>query len=325
MRQIEIRQPGGPEVMHVGEAARPRPGSGQVLIKVAAAGVNRLDCLQRAGHYPPPPGASPIPGLEVAGQVMEVGPEVGDLQPGDAVCALLSGGGYAEWAVADAALCLPVPKGMDMAHAAALPEAAFTIWSMLWQRCALRAGETILVQGGSSGIGSFAVQLARAFGHTVLATAGSAEKCAAVSRLGASHVIDYQAQDFATAVLGLTDGRGVDVILDMVGGPYLARHLDCLAEDGRLAIIAFLGGTRGEINTAQLLKKRLTVTASTLRNREPAFKYAIARQLRQEVWPLLDAGLVMPLLHECLPLAEAPAAHVALEEGRVIGKLVLLP
>lgn len=325
MRQIEIRQPGGPEVMQVVEAARPQPGPGQVLIKVAAAGVNRLDCLQRAGHYPPPPGASPVPGLEVAGHISEAGPDVGDLQPGDAVCALLSGGGYAEWVLADAALCLPLPCGMDMAHAAALPEAAFTVWSMLWQRCALQPGETLLVQGGSSGIGSFAVLLARARGHTVLATAGGAGKCAAVSRLGASHVIDYRAQDFAAAALDLTGGRGVDVILDMVGGPYLARHLDSLAEDGRLAIIAFLGGARGEINTAQLLKKRLTVTASTLRNREPAFKHAIARQLRQEVWPLLDAGHISPLLHECLPLSEAPAAHAALEAGRVAGKLVLLP
>lgn len=325
MRQIEIRQPGGPEVLHLVEAARPRPGAGQVLLKVTAAGVNRLDCLQRAGHYPPPPGASPIPGLEVAGHVLELGPGVTHLQAGDAVCALLSGGGYAEYAVADAALCLPLPQGMDMAHAAALPEAAFTVWSMVWQRCALQAGETLLVQGGSSGVGSFAVQLARARGHTVLATAGGPEKCAAVRRLGANHVIDYRAQDFAAAVLDLTGGRGVDVILDMVGGPYLARHLDILADDGRLAIIAFLGGARGECNTSQLLRKRLTVTASTLRNREPAFKHAIASQLRLQVWPLLDAGLLSPLLHESRPLAEASAAHAALEGGWVSGKLVLLP
>lgn len=325
MRQIDIRAPGGPEVLELHTAQTPLPGPGEVLLTVAAAGVNRLDCLQRAGHYPPPPGASPVPGLEVAGRVAAVGEGVDQLQVGDAVCALLTGGGYASHAVAAADLCLPVPDGLTMEQAAALPEAAFTAWSMVWQRCQLQPGETLLVQGGSSGVGSFAVQLARALGHTVYATAGSAAKCAAVARWGAAAVFNYRDQDWAAAVLDATGGRGVDVVLDMVGGPYLTQHLDVLAVDGRLALIAFLGGARGELNTAQLLKKRLTLTASTLRNRPLAFKAAIARQLREQVWPLFADGRLSVVVDACVPLAEAAAAHERLEQGNVVGKLVLCP
>lgn len=325
MRQIEISCYGEPDVLQLVDVDQPKPGPGQVLIQVAAAGVNRLDCLQRAGLYPPPPGASAIPGLEVSGHVVAVGPSVIGVKVGDAVCALLSGGAYAEFAVADAVLCLPLPRGMDVEDAAALPEAAFTVWSMVWQRAGLAAGETLLVQGGSSGIGSFAIQLARARGHTVYCTAGSPEKVELASRLGANHVIDYHTKDFVAEILSLTQGRGVDVVLDMVGGPYLSRHVDVLAEDGRLALIAFLGGAKGEVNVAKMLKKRLTLSASTLRNRPLSFKEALARQLRAEVWPLLDAGLIRPAIHARLPLQQAADAHRALEAGTVAGKILLIP
>lgn len=323
MRYVQICEPGGPEVLQLAEMADPQPGPGQVLIRTQAIGVNRLDCLQRAGHYPPPAGASPIPGLEVAGHIVALGPQVQGWREGDAVCALLSGGGYAELVVADAGVCLPVPESLSMVEAAALPEAAFTVWSMLWQRCQLQPGETLLVQGGTSGIGSLAVQLAAALGHRVLATAGGEHKCACLRRLGEVEVIDYQQQDFVQRALELTGGRGVDVILDMVGGPYLARHVEALAMDGRLAIIAFLGGARGELSTAQLLRKRLTITASTLRNRELAFKERITRELLQHVWPLVQAGRVRPVIQRTLPLAEAAKAHAQLEGGEVCGKLVL--
>lgn len=323
MQCIEIREPGAPEVLQLASRPDLQPGPGQVLIEVAAAGVNRLDCLQRAGHYPPPPGAPDIPGLEVAGHIVALGAGVQRWQVGDAVCALLSGGGYASQALAEADLCLPVPEGWSLMQAAAVPEAAFTVWSMVWQRCALQPGESLLVQGGTSGIGSFAVQLARALGHPVLATAGGVHKTGWLRQLGVEHAIDYQTEDFVARTLELTGGRGVDVVLDMVGGPYLARHVEALAVDGRLAIIAFLGGARGELSTAQLLRKRLTVTASTLRNRDLPFKAAIARALQQQVWPLLHKGAVRPCVQAVLPLADAAQAHRLLEQGGVTGKLVL--
>lgn len=325
MRQIEISSYGAPEVLVEMQADRPLLAAGRVLIKVAAAGVNRLDCFQRAGHYPPPVGASPIPGLEVSGEIIAVASDVVSLRVGDRVCALLTGGGYAEYAVADAALCLPVPDGFSLEDAASLPEAAFTVWSMVWQRAALKSGESLLVQGGTSGVGSFAVQLARALGHSVYATAGNSQKCELAKQLGALQAFDYKTQDFVREILTQTDNRGVDVILDVVGGPYLNRHLDVLAEDGRLAIIAFLGGASGELNVARLLKKRLTVTASTLRARSLEFKAQIAQELQSRVWPLLQAGLIKPVIHSRLPLSAAAAVHQMLEQGQVMGKVLLIP
>lgn len=325
MRQIEISSYGAPEVLVEVQADRPCPAAGQVLIRVAAAGVNRLDCFQRAGHYPPPVGASPIPGLEVSGEIVEVASDVDSLRVGDRVCALLTGGGYAEYAVADAALCLPVPAAYSLEEAASLPEAAFTVWSMVWQRAALKSGESLLVQGGTSGVGSFALQLARALGHSAYATAGNSQKCELAKQLGALQAFNYKTQDFVQEILTQTDGCGVDVILDVVGGPHLNRHLEVLAEDGRLAIIAFLGGASGELNVARLLKKRLTVTASTLRARSLEFKAQVAQELQIKVWPLLQAGLIKPVIHSRLPLFAAAEAHQILEQGQVMGKVLLIP
>lgn len=325
MRQIEVSSYGVPEVLAEVRADCPCPSAGQVLIQVAAAGVNRLDCFQRAGHYPPPLGASPVLGLEVSGEIVEIAPDVVSLSVGDRVCALLTGGGYAEYAVADAALCLPVPVGCSLEESASLPEAAFTAWSMLWQRASLKSGESLLVQGGASGVGTFAVQLARAMGHSVYATAGSLQKCELAIRLGAKHVFNYKTQDFVREILTLTDNHGVDVILDVVGGPNLNRHLDVLAEDGRLAIIAFLGGASGELNVARLLKKRLTVTASALRARSLEFKTQVAKELQGKVWPLLQVGLIKPVIHARLPLSAAAEAHQMLEQGQVMGKVLLIP
>lgn len=323
MTAIEITTPGGPDVLKPCTRPLPQPAAGEVLIRVAAAGINRPDCAQRAGAYPAPPGASDLPGLEVAGEIVAVGSEVGDWHVGEAVCALVNGGGYAEYCTAPAGQVLPWPQGLSAIEAAALPETYFTVWSNVFQRGRLAAGEILLVHGGASGIGSTAIPLARARGARVFATAGSALKCAACTQLGAELAIDYREQDFAEAVKAATGGRGVDVILDMVGGDYLPRNLSALAVEGRLVMIAGLHGYKAEINLWTVMAKRLTVTGSTLRPRSAADKAAIAAELRAEVWPLLAAGQLKPLIHASLPLAEAAAAHVLLESNAVSGKLVL--
>ena len=326
MRAVEITSYGLPDVLRLGERPVPVPGAGELLIRVAASGVNRPDVLQRTGHYPVPPGASDIPGLEVAGVV-----EGGDaaamkqagIKVGDRVCALVAGGGYAELCVAPVAQCLPVPHGLSDAEAASLPETSFTVWSNVFDRGRLQKGETLLVQGGTSGIGVTAIQLGKAMGATVIVTAGSDEKCAACLALGADHAVNYNTEDFVEAVKRITDGAGVDVILDMVAGDYVARELACLAEDGRLVIIAVQGGVKSEINAGQVLRRRLTVTGSTLRPRPVAFKAAIAQSLLQRVWPLLEKGTVKPVIHSSFPAADAAAAHTLMEAGRHVGKIVL--
>jgi putative PIG3 family NAD(P)H quinone oxidoreductase len=321
---VEITKPGGPDVLVPAERPVPSPAAGEVLIQVAAAGVNRPDTMQRAGHYPPPPGASDIPGLEVAGTVVQVGAEVRDWQAGDRVCALVSGGGYAEYCVAPAPQCLPLPKGSDFTHAAAIPETFFTVWTNVFERGRLQPGESILVHGGSSGIGTTAIQLGRAFSSRVFATAGSAEKCAACERLGAERAINYKTADFVAAIRDATGGRGVDVILDMVGGDYLPRNLDVLAMDGRLVQIAVLGGVKATLNLITMMQRRLTLTGSTLRARPVAEKGAIAAALRARVWPLLEAGTVGPVVHATFPLRSAAEAHRVMESGTHVGKLVLV-
>ena len=291
---------------------------------MAAAGVNRPDVLQRQGHYPPPPGASDIPGLEVAGEVAAVGDRVTEWRPGDAVCALVAGGGYAEYCVAPAPQCLPVPKGLTAIEAAAIPETFFTVWTNVFERGRLVAGETLLVHGGASGIGTTAIQMARALGARVFATAGSAEKCAACVALGAERAINYREENFVAVVKEATEGRGVDVILDMVGGDYIPRNLDCLALEGRLVLIALQRGARAELNFTSVLQRRLTITGSSLRPRTVEQKGAIARALRERVWPLLESGQVRPVIHARFPLAEAAAAHRLMEAGAHIGKIVLV-
>jgi NADPH2:quinone reductase len=326
MVAIEIREPGSPDVLVPVERPRPVPASGEVLIKVAAAGVNRPDVMQRLGKYPPPPGASDIPGLEVAGTIEDVGDGgVKDWRAGDRVCALLAGGGYAEYCVAPVPQCLPVPRGMDLTAAAAIPETFFTVWTNVFERGRLQPGESLLVHGGASGIGTTAIQLARAFGSRVFATAGSAEKCAALigSRLGAEAAINYRETDFVSAVREATGGRGVDVILDMVGGEYLARNIDLLVLDGRLVQIGTLGGPKAQINMVPVLQRRLTITGSTLRARSVAEKGAIARALSERVWPLLESGIVAPVVHAVFPLRAAAEAHRMMEADTHIGKLVL--
>ena len=326
MKAIEISSPGGPEMLRLTERAAPVPGAGELLIRVAASGVNRPDVLQRKGLYPVPPGASDLPGLEVAGQVVG-----GDAQAmadagfavGERVCALVAGGGYAELCVAPVGQCLPVPQGLSDIEAASLPETFFTVWSNVFERARLQPGETLLVQGGTSGIGVTAIQLAKAWGATVVATAGSDEKCAACLTLGADHAINYRRQDFAEGVLRLTAKRGVDVILDMVAGDYVAREVSCLAEDGRLVIIAVQGGTASQFDAGLVLRKRLVITGSTLRARPVAFKAAIADALRRQVWPWLSAGRVKPVIYQVFPAAEAAQAHGLMESNRHIGKLVL--
>jgi NADPH2:quinone reductase len=321
MRVIEISTPGGPEVLRLGERPKPKAGSGEVLVRVHAAGINRPDVLQRKGAYAPPPGAPDTPGLEVAGVVEEGAGE--GLKPGDAVCALVAGGGYAEYCVAPVGQTLPVPRGLSFAEAAGLPETFFTVWSNVFDRAGLADGESLLVQGGTSGIGVAAVQLAVALGHTVFATAGSDEKCRACEGLGARRGINYRTEDFAAVVKELTNGRGVDVILDMVAGDYVPREIECLAEDGRIAIIATLGGMSANVNLGAILRRRLTITGSTLRPRSVAFKTAIARRLREKAWPLLEAGRVKPMLFRRFPLAEAAAAHALMESSQHVGKIVL--
>jgi len=323
MRAVEIAEPGGPEVLTPVERPVPTPGPGQILIRLHAAGVNRPDALQRAGAYAPPPGASDLPGLEGAGIVAATGPGVTRWHEGQAVCALLPGGGYAEYAVTHQDHALRLPEGMDLTRAAALCETFFTVWSNVFMRGELRAGETFLVHGGSSGIGTTAIQLARAKGARVFTTAGSDEKCATCRDLGAELAINYREADFVEAVRNATDGRGVDLILDMVGGDYIPRNIRALANDGRLVMIAFLGGPRAELNFAQIMARRLTVTGSTLRPQSDLAKARIAEQLRSEVWPLLDAGTIAPVMDSTFPLEQATAAHERLESAGHIGKIVL--
>jgi putative PIG3 family NAD(P)H quinone oxidoreductase len=322
MLAIEIAHPGGPEVLRPVNRQTPAPSAGEVLVRVDGAGVNRPDILQRLGKYPPPPGASDIPGLEIAGIVAAVGPNATRWKVGDAVCALVAGGGYADHCVAPELQCLPVPSSLDTTRAAAIPETFFTVWTNLFQRARLQSGEAVLIHGGSSGIGTTAIQLARTAGATVFTTAGSAEKCAACEALGA-RAINYRTDDFVQKVHAFTSGRGVDVVLDIIGGDYLERNIECLAIDGRLVQIGLLGGARSAIDLGRLMRKRLTLTGSTLRIRSVAEKGAIARELETHVWPLLTAGKVAPVIHATLPLTHAADAHRMLEAGEVIGKLVL--
>ncbi|MDX1512454.1 MAG: NAD(P)H-quinone oxidoreductase [Gammaproteobacteria bacterium] len=323
MTAIGIAEPGGPEVLRPVTLATPRPGKEQVLIKVAAAGVNRPDVMQRKGMYPPPPGAPETPGLEIAGEVVALGDGAADLSPGDRVCALVTGGGYAEYCVAAASLCLPYPDGMEAVQAAALPETFFTVWTNVFDRGRLTEGERFLVHGGTSGIGTTAIQLARAFGATVFATAGSAEKCRACEELGADAAINYREEDFVERIGELTEGRGVDLILDMVAGDYLPRNLKCLATDGRLVQIALQKGPKVEMNLLPVMLNRLTITGSTLRPRSVSEKAGIAASLRKRVWPLLSQGKVAPVIHETFPLARAADAHALMESSRHIGKILL--
>ncbi len=323
MRAIEIKQFGGPEVLQACERPVPELKAGEVLIKVHAAGVNRPDVFQRTGNYPVPPGASDLPGLEVAGEI--VAGDLGDsgFKLGDLVCALVQGGGYAEFCAAPLAQCLPVPKGLSALEAAALPENYFTVWSNVFDRGQLSGEETLLVQGGSSGIGVTAIQIARALGHRVFATAGRANKCRACEELGAERAINYKTEDFEAVVKELTGGKGVDVILDMVGGDYLPREIKSLADDGRLVFIAQLGGSKGELDMGQVMRRRLTITGSTLRPRPIAFKAAIAANLRQHVWPLIEAGKIKPVIHHRFPLEQAAQAHAMMESSAHIGKIML--
>jgi NADPH2:quinone reductase len=323
MRAVEITRPGGPEVLKIGSRPVPQLKPGEVLIRVAAAGVNRPDTMQRAGNYPVPPGASDIPGLELAGTIVSLAEGVRDWRIGDAVTALVAGGGYAEYSSAPAPQCLPIPKGMSPVEAASLPETFFTVWSNVFDRGALKPGESFLVQGGSSGIGVAAIQMVKAFGNRVFATAGSAEKCAACVALGADRAVNYKTEDFAVAVKEATGGKGVDVILDMVAGEYVDRELKCLADDGRIVIIAFLGGAKATLFLSDILRRRLTVTGSALRPRPVEFKGAIAKNLREKVWPLIESGRIKAVVHKTFPLAEAASAHALMESSAHIGKIVL--
>ena len=326
MKVVEITSYGAPDVLRLGSRPAPVPGAGEVLIRVSASGVNRPDVLQRTGNYPVPPGASDIPGLEVAGVVVD-----GDAQAmvaagfkiGDRVCALVAGGGYAELCVAPVGQCLPVPHGLSDVEAASLPETFFTVWSNVFERAGLQAGETLLIQGGSSGIGVTAIQMAKALGATVLVTAGSDEKCAACLALGADHAINYKTADFAEEVKKLTNGLGVNVILDMVAGSYVAREVESLAEDGRLVIIAVQGGVKAEVNAGLVLRKRLTITGSTLRPRSLEFKTAIAKTLKERIWPLLASGAIKPVIHSTFAASEAAKAHTLMESNQHVGKIVL--
>lgn len=326
MRAVEITSFGPPDVLRLGERPQPVAGAGEVLIRVNASGINRPDVVQRKGHYAPPPGASDLPGLEVAGVVQGgdgMAMELAGLRLGDRVCALVAGGGYAEWCVAPVEQCLPVPQGLTDIEAASLPETFFTVWSNVFDRGRLQRGETLLVQGGGSGIGVTAIQLGRAFGATVIVTAGSDEKCAACLALGAHHAINYNTQDFVAEVQRITGGKGADVVLDMVAGSYVAREVECLAEDGRLVIIAVQGGLKSEFNAGLVLRRRLTITGSTLRPRSVEFKGSIARALREHVWPLLASGAVRPVIHSTFAAADAAQAHALMESNQHTGKIVL--
>lgn len=323
MRAVEISAPGGPDVLVPATRQVPVPKPHEILVKVAAAGVNRPDVLQRMGKYKVPADASDLPGLEIAGEVAACGAAVTMWKPGDQVCALVHGGGYAGYCVTPEVQALPVPKGLSMVEAAALPETFFTVWSNVYDRARLAPGETLLVQGGSSGIGTTAIQMAAAMGNRVFATAGSEEKCAACVKLGAEKAINYRTQDFVAEVNAATGGKGVDVILDMVGGDYVPRELKCLADEGRLAFIAVLGGWKTELDISAVMGKRLTLTGSTLRPRTVAFKGAIAKSLREKIWPLIEAGKIKPVIYKTFPLAEAREAHRLMETSQHIGKIVL--
>jgi NADPH2:quinone reductase len=323
MRCIEISKPGGPEVLVLAERPAPTPKANEILVKVAAAGVNRPDVAQRQGNYAPPPDASDLPGLEVAGEVLALGSSATKFRIGDKVCALVHGGGYAETCVAPEVQALPVPKGLSMVEAASLPETFFTVYSNVYDRGRLAPGESLLVQGGSSGIGVTAIQMAAAMGNRVFATAGSDEKCAACVQLGAEKAINYRTQDFVAEIKAATGGKGVDVILDMVGGSYVPRELKCIAEDGRLVFIATLGGPRAEIEIFEVMRKRITISGSTLRPRPVAFKGEIARNLREKIWPLIEAGRIKPVIYKTFPLAQASDAHRLMESSQHIGKIVL--
>ena len=321
---IEITAPGGPEMLKPAQRPMPKPEAGEVLIKVEAAGVNRPDVAQRKGEYPPPAGASDIPGLEIAGTVAALGAGVKQWKLGDKVCALVTGGGYADYCPAPEAQCLPVPKGLSMVEAAALPETYFTVWTNLMQRGGMKKGESVLIHGGTSGIGTTAIQISKLFGaKEIFATAGSAEKCQACVRLGATRAIDYKREDFVKVVKEETKNRGVDLILDMVCGPYVPRNLACLAVEGRVVVIALLGGNMSEVNFGALMMKRQTITGSTLRARSVEQKALIAEPLRREVWPLLEAGKLKPVIYKTFPLKEAAAAHALMESSEHIGKIVL--
>lgn len=324
MRIVDVKQFGPPEVLQLGQRSRPEPAAGDVLIKVAAAGVNRADLMQRQGHYPPPPGAPDILGLEVSGTIAAVGPAVSEWQAGDEVCALLAGGGYAEYVAVPASVCLPVPKGVALVDAAAIPETACTVWTNVFERAHLAAGEVFLCHGGSSGIGTMAMPLAHALGARVFATAGSPEKCAACERLGAERAINYRVEDFVEVVRTATGGRGADVILDMVGAAYLQRNLSALNTDGRLVIIGMMSGAKAEIDLRPLVSRRLVVTGSALRPRTVEEKAAIVRSVRQKVLPLIEAGKVPLVVHARYPLADAAEAHRVMEGGTHIGKLLLV-
>jgi NADPH2:quinone reductase len=324
MKAIAISRPGPPDVLTLIERPVPSPRPGARGFRVAAAGVNRPDLMQRMGSYPPPPGASDLPGLEVAGAIEAVGPGVTTWKVGDRVCALVSGGGYAEYCVAPAGQCLPFPRGLDAVAAAALPETTFTVWTNVFQRGRLAAGESILIHGGSSGIGTTAIQLARARGARVFTTAGSAEKCRACEELGAERAINYREEDFVAVIKEATDGRGVDVVLDMVVGDYLQRDINAIAMEGRIVLIAALGGATATLNTFTIMQRRLTITGSTLRPRSVAEKSALAAAVKDHVWPIIEEGRMRPLIHQTFPLAAAADAHRVMESGAHVGKLVLL-
>lgn len=323
MRAVAISQPGPADVLQIAERPTPQFKAGELLIKVHAAGINRPDVLQRLGKYAPPAGASDLPGLEVAGEVVDGDFSNTEFKKGDLVCALVQGGGYAEYCAAPAGQCLPLPKGLTALEGASLPENFFTVWSNVFDRCALADGETLLVQGGTSGIGVAAIQLAAALGHRVFATAGSDEKARACEALGAERGINYRTEDFVAVVKELTDGKGVDVILDMVGGDYLPREIDCLADDGRIGLIAVQGGSKATLDLGQVLRRRLSVSGSTLRPRPVAFKAAIAQRLRTTVWPLIEAGKIKPVIYQTFPLEKANEAHALMEASTHVGKIML--
>ena len=323
MKCIEISKPGGPEVLVPAERAAPAPKANEILVKVAAAGINRPDILQRMGRYAVPPDASDLPGLEIAGEVAALGSAARNFKIGDKVCALVHGGGYAEYCVAPEVQALPVPKGLTALEAASLPETFFTVWSNVYDRARLAPGESLLVQGGSSGIGVTAIQMAHAMGNRVFATAGSDEKVAACVKLGADKGINYRTQDFLEEIKAATGGQGVDVILDMVGGDYVPRELKCLADEGRLVFIASLGGAKAEIDIFEIQRRRISITGSTLRPRPVAFKGAIAKSLREKIWPLIEAGKIKPVIFKTFPLAQASEAHKLMETSQHIGKIVL--
>ena len=323
MTAIGFTAPGGPEVLQPRQLPVPRPGSGQVLVRVAYAGVNRPDVVQRQGNYPAPPGASPIPGLEIAGEIVSLGAGVDTALVGQEVCALVNGGGYAQYVLAEAGHCLPVPQGLSLAEAAAIPETLFTVWYNVFERGWVGEGETILVHGGTSGIGTMAILLGQHFGVSVIVTCGSAEKCAAALALGAFAAIDYKTPDYVEEVRRITEGRGVNMVLDMVAGSYVARNLKCLADDGRHVTIALQGGARAEVNMGQVMTRRLTLTGSTLRPRSNEFKTLVAQEIAAHVWPLVEAGLLRPVMDRVFPLDQAAQAHARMEGGAHIGKIVL--